>query len=119
MLAFGLDYISIRSHGTVSAGHAGFMRRQSVSGRWIHRLRADFVLRELGDELTAGGYSDDDVRGILGENYLRVLDANTRSLDIKPRVSSDYAGFTCPTPQSPRKIYRHTSMTRARVGALS
>lgn len=34
------------------------------------------VLPEVTDELTRRGYSDDDVRGILGENYLRVLDAN-------------------------------------------
>ena len=39
------------------------------------------VLPEVGEELTRRGYSDDEVRGILGENYLRVLDANTRALD--------------------------------------
>ena len=34
------------------------------------------ILPEVTDELTRRGYSDDEVRGILGENYLRVLEAN-------------------------------------------
>jgi membrane dipeptidase len=34
------------------------------------------ILPEITDELLLRGYSDDDVRAILGGNYLRVLDAN-------------------------------------------
>jgi membrane dipeptidase len=34
------------------------------------------ALPAVVDALTLRGYSDGDVRGILGENYLRVLDAN-------------------------------------------
>lgn len=35
------------------------------------------ILPEVTDELVGRGYTDDEVRGILGENYLRVLDANS------------------------------------------
>jgi len=38
------------------------------------------TLSGVADELNRRGYSDDEVRGILGSNYLRVLDANLRML---------------------------------------
>lgn len=34
------------------------------------------ILPDVADELSRRGYSDGNVLGILGENYLRVLDAN-------------------------------------------
>lgn len=42
--------------------------------------RIDFaspaVLCEIAGQLSARGYVDDDIRGMLGENYLRVMEAN-------------------------------------------
>lgn len=35
------------------------------------------MLPQLAEELARRRYSDDDIRGVLGENYLRVLDANS------------------------------------------
>jgi membrane dipeptidase len=44
--------------------------------------RIDFappsMLPEISDQLARRGYSDTDIRGVLGENYLRILDATLR-----------------------------------------
>jgi membrane dipeptidase len=74
----GLDYIidpePMARYLRANTGLYGGGKQYPADGR------IDFappsILPEVTDELTRRGYSDDEVRGILGENYLRVLDAN-------------------------------------------
>ena len=43
---------------------------------WIE-FGSPAVLPEVTEQMLRRGYKDDDIRGILGENYLRVLEANS------------------------------------------
>lgn len=74
----GLDYIMdtellarfIRSNPDVYGGG----NQYPADGRIDFASPAVFM--EIDAELRARGYADDDIRGVLGENYLRVLEAN-------------------------------------------
>jgi membrane dipeptidase len=83
----------------VGPGHAGIGLDYSIDAEGIARYlranpglyggggqypvdcRIDFappsMLPEVTNELVRRGFTDAEVRGILGENYLRVLDENT------------------------------------------
>jgi membrane dipeptidase len=75
----GLDYVldaeSMARYLRANAGLYGGGGQYPADGR------VDFappsILPQVTDELMRRGYSDAEVRGILGENYLRVLAANS------------------------------------------
>lgn len=73
----GLDYIDAECMARYIRANAAFYGggNQYPADGYID-FAPPSVLPEVTDELTRRGYSDDEVRGILGENYLRVLDAN-------------------------------------------
>jgi membrane dipeptidase len=80
----GLDYIDAEPM-------ARYLRANSAhyggGGQYPTDGRIDFaqpsLLPEIADELARRGYSADNIRGILGQNYLRVLDAN-RTIGVEP-----------------------------------
>jgi membrane dipeptidase len=74
----GLDYIidpkSMARYLRVNSGFYGGGNQYPADGYIACAPPA--ILPSVVDELMRRGYSDDQVRGVLGENYLRVLDAN-------------------------------------------
>jgi len=74
----GLDYIidaeGMARYLRTNAGLYGNGDQYPADG--IIDFASPSVLPEVASELTRRRYTDEDVRGILGENYLRVMEAN-------------------------------------------
>lgn len=80
--AIGLDHVinpePLMRHLRLNAALYGDGRQYPVD-QPIHSA-APAILAELTEELCRRGFSDSEVRGILGENYLRVFQANAPDL---------------------------------------
>lgn len=76
--AIGLDYVadpaSMARYLRTNAGLYGGGQQYPTDG--VMEFAPPSVLAGVAADLSQRGYSDNDVRGILGENYLRVLEAN-------------------------------------------
>jgi membrane dipeptidase len=78
--AIGLDYVAdpaaviryLRNHAALYGGGGQYESISEVSGI------SPTSLPEIAEELLRRNYAEEDVRGILGENYLRVFEANVR-----------------------------------------
>ena len=75
--AIGLDYIEADSMARYIRANAEFYGggNQYPADGYID-FAPPSVFPQVTDELLRRGYSDEDVSGILGANYLRVLEAN-------------------------------------------
>jgi membrane dipeptidase len=79
--AFGLDYIvdtqTMARYLRGNAGIYGGGGQYPADG--VIDSAAPSILPEVTEQLLRRRYSDDDVRGVLGENYLRVLEAQANA----------------------------------------
>lgn len=81
----GLDYVSDAQTmaSYLRANPALYGGGEQYPENGLTDFASPAVLPEVANELSRRGFSDDEIGGVLGENYLRVFEANTGFLTLE------------------------------------